>query len=79
MQTSTPGAFTLSLYTNVGLTDSRHAHNPWLQELPDPVTKVTWDNYVCMSEATAGEQQIVGRRHGTRVGIQRNERSNYRR
>jgi molybdopterin-containing oxidoreductase family iron-sulfur binding subunit len=41
----------LSLYCKVGLTDSRHAHNPWLQELPDPITKVTWDNYVCVSPA----------------------------
>ncbi len=47
------GEYCLNLYTKVGLTDSRHAHNPWLQELPDPVTKVTWDNYVCLSPATA--------------------------
>ena len=49
---------TLSLYSKVGLTDSRHAHNPWLQELPDPITKVTWDNYVCVSEATASEHGL---------------------
>ena len=42
----------------IGLTDSRHAHNPWLQELPDPVTKVTWDNYVCISPAAAAEQGL---------------------
>ena len=42
--------YTLSLYTKVGMTDARHAHNAWLQELPDPVTKATWDNYVCISE-----------------------------
>ena len=51
-------ALMLSLYTKVGLTDSRHAHNPWLQELPDPVTKVTWDNYVSMSESTAAEYKL---------------------
>ncbi|MEO8499238.1 MAG: molybdopterin dinucleotide binding domain-containing protein, partial [Planctomycetota bacterium] len=45
--------FTLALYSKIGLTDSRHAHNPWLQELPDPTTKVTWDNYACVSPATA--------------------------
>lgn len=45
----------LSLYCKVGLTDSRHAHNPWLQELPDPVTKVTWDNYACVSPQLASE------------------------
>ena len=33
--------------------DGRHAHNAWLQELPDPVTKVTWDNYACLSPAAA--------------------------
>ncbi len=53
------GSLALSLYSKVGLTDSRHAHNPWLQELPDPVTKVTWDNYVCVSPATADEQGIA--------------------
>ena len=56
---SSPEGFALSLYCKVGLTDSRHAHNPWLQELPDPVTKVTWDNYVCVSPATADEQGIA--------------------
>ncbi|MGI9429898.1 MAG: 4Fe-4S dicluster domain-containing protein [Bythopirellula sp.] len=42
-------AFTLVLYNKVAMPDSRHAHNPWLHELPDPVTKVTWGNYVCVS------------------------------
>ena len=43
----------LVLYPTVGLRDGRHAHNPWLQELPDPITKVTWDNYVSLSPFTA--------------------------
>src|SRR5438128_946817 len=25
------------------------SNNPWLQELPDPITKATWDNYACIS------------------------------
>ena len=50
--------FTLSLYSKIGMSDSRHAHNPWLQELPDPVTKVTWDNYVCLSSATAEKLEL---------------------
>ncbi len=45
----------LALHTKVALTDSRHANNPWLQELPDPVTKITWDNYVCVSPKAAQE------------------------
>jgi molybdopterin-containing oxidoreductase family iron-sulfur binding subunit len=33
--------------------DGRHANNGWLQEIPDAVTKVTWDNPVLVSPATA--------------------------
>lgn len=51
-------SFTLVLYNKVGMPDARHAHNPWLQELPDPVTKVTWGNYVCVSPADADKLQI---------------------
>lgn len=29
------------------------SNNPWLQEMPDPITKATWDNYICMSPNTA--------------------------
>jgi len=43
----------LVLYTPVGLNDGRHANNPWLQELPDPVSKVCWDNYLAISPADA--------------------------
>jgi MoCo/4Fe-4S cofactor protein with predicted Tat translocation signal len=33
--------------------DGRFANSAWLQELPDPITKVTWDNAAMMSPATA--------------------------
>jgi molybdopterin-containing oxidoreductase family iron-sulfur binding subunit len=45
----------LILYTPVGLNDGRYANNPWLQELPDPVSKVCWDNYLAVSPADAEE------------------------
>jgi len=48
----------LVLYPKVGLLDGRHAHNPWLQELPDPITKVTWDNYASLSPATAARLAV---------------------
>lgn len=35
------------------LFDGRHANNPLLLELPDPVTKITWDNVALVSETTA--------------------------
>ena len=47
------GVYSLLLYSKVGMPESAHAYNPWLHELPDPITKVTWDNYACLSPATA--------------------------
>ncbi|MGE5191009.1 MAG: 4Fe-4S dicluster domain-containing protein [Deltaproteobacteria bacterium] len=47
------GTFSLVLYTKVGMPDASHAYNPWLQELPDPITKVAWDNYAGLSPAAA--------------------------
>ena len=38
----------LHLYENTAIGDGKTANNPWLQELPDPVTKVTWDNFVAI-------------------------------
>lgn len=37
------------------LFDGRFAMNPWLQELPDPITKLVWDNAALVSPATANE------------------------
>lgn len=39
----------LALYEKVGIGNGNQANNPWLQELPDPISRVTWDNYVTMS------------------------------
>jgi molybdopterin-containing oxidoreductase family iron-sulfur binding subunit len=48
-----PTGYTLALYPSVGMLDGRHAYNPWLHELPDPITKITWDNCASLSPATA--------------------------
>jgi molybdopterin-containing oxidoreductase family iron-sulfur binding subunit len=45
--------FELLLYTKTGLGDGQQANNPWLQEFPDPITRVAWDNYVTVSKADA--------------------------
>lgn len=44
---------TAVVYAKTGMPDGRHAYNPWLQELPDPVTKATWGNYACISPGRA--------------------------
>ncbi len=46
------------LYETVSMGEGRGANNPWLQELPDPISKVTWDNYVNVSPAYAREHGL---------------------
>jgi MoCo/4Fe-4S cofactor protein with predicted Tat translocation signal len=43
------GDFELVLYTKTGMGDGQQANNPWLQEFPDPITRVSWDNYLTLS------------------------------
>ncbi len=45
------GNYELVIYQKVGMGSGSQANNPWLQELPDPVSKVTWDNYAMVSPA----------------------------
>jgi len=47
------GKLELVLYTKTGMGDGQQANNPWLQEFPDPITRVSWDNYVTVSKADA--------------------------
>lgn len=48
----------LQLYTKVGMGDGRQASNPWLQELPDPITRTSWDNYITINPLDAEELGI---------------------
>ena len=47
------GAYEVALYESVALGDGSQANNPFLQELPDPLTKCTWDNLLCVSPKAA--------------------------
>ena len=67
-----PDSFELVLYPKAGMLDGRHAYNPWLQELPDPITKVAWDNYACLSPAAAAK---LGVSDGDGVRIEAGGRS----
>ena len=52
--------------------DGRYANNGWMQELPDPITKMTWDNAVLVSRRTARE---LGVANGDIVEISLNGKS----
>ncbi len=54
-KTAVNEGWNLILYETVAMGDGRHANNPWLQELPDPVTKVCWDNFAAVSPADAAD------------------------
>jgi len=54
----------VQLYQSVALKDGKQANNAYLQELPDPVSKVTWDNYAALNPKFAetlglGENSLV--------------------
>ena len=49
----------LVLYSKTGMGDGQMANNPWLQEFPDPITRVSWDNYVTVSKADAEKLGFV--------------------
>ncbi|MEQ9466521.1 MAG: TAT-variant-translocated molybdopterin oxidoreductase [Ekhidna sp.] len=45
----------LAIYANYSVGDGVQANNPWLQEMPDPITKACWDNYFTVSPRQASE------------------------
>jgi molybdopterin-containing oxidoreductase family iron-sulfur binding subunit len=49
----------LVLYPKIGMGDGQQANNPWLQEFPDPITRVAWDNYITISRADASTMGLI--------------------
>ncbi len=58
IDTENKGKLQVILYEKVGVRDGRMCNNPWLQELPDPISKVTWDNYVASSIVYASKNNL---------------------
>jgi molybdopterin-containing oxidoreductase family iron-sulfur binding subunit len=56
---STVSGTEVYLYESVAMGNGSYGNNPWLQELPDPVSKVTWDNYVALSPKMAAEMTLA--------------------
>ncbi|MEL7338982.1 MAG: TAT-variant-translocated molybdopterin oxidoreductase [Bacteroidota bacterium] len=49
------GSFELIAYANTQLVDGKQANNPWLQEMPDTITKVCWDQVLTVPYTNAQE------------------------
>ncbi|MFC4870159.1 TAT-variant-translocated molybdopterin oxidoreductase [Negadavirga shengliensis] len=48
----------LVIYAKVGIGTGAYSNNPWLQEMPDPITKATWDNYLTVSQRWANDNGL---------------------
>jgi MoCo/4Fe-4S cofactor protein with predicted Tat translocation signal len=59
-------------YRDAKVDDGRYGNNGWMQELPEPVTKITWDNAVLVSRKTARD---LGVENGDLVEVSLNGRS----
>ncbi|MDE3741415.1 TAT-variant-translocated molybdopterin oxidoreductase [Maribacter polysaccharolyticus] len=62
------GGLELTLYSKVGMGDGQQAGNPWLQEFPDPISRVSWDNYVTVSKADAANLGLINE-HAANGGL----------
>ncbi|MCH7409004.1 TAT-variant-translocated molybdopterin oxidoreductase [Belliella sp. DSM 111904] len=48
----------LVVYTKIGIGNGTFANNPWLQEMSDPISKATWDNYLTVSQKWANDNGL---------------------
>lgn len=51
--------YELSFHADPFILDGRYANNAWLQELPRPITRLTWDNAVVVSDKTARDLNVT--------------------
>jgi molybdopterin-containing oxidoreductase family iron-sulfur binding subunit len=66
------GGLEIIFRPDASVLDGRYANNAWLQELPRPLTKLTWDNAALLSPRTAAEWKL---QNGDVVRIVLGERS----
>jgi MoCo/4Fe-4S cofactor protein with predicted Tat translocation signal len=59
LASNSQGGLELTLYTTTALGDGQQANNPWLQEMPDPLTRASWDNYLTVSAVDASEMGLI--------------------
>jgi Fe-S-cluster-containing dehydrogenase component/anaerobic selenocysteine-containing dehydrogenase len=49
----------LSFYETIALGNGQHTNNPWMMEMPDPISKVCWDNFAAISPKMAEKLRMV--------------------
>ncbi len=63
----------MALYESIAIGNGKYANNPWLQELPDPVAKISWDNFaavpVAYAEANGLKNEDVIRVNGMELPV----------
>jgi len=52
------GQYEVSFHSDPYILDGRYSNNAWLQELPRPITRLTWDNAVVVSHKTATDLDV---------------------
>ena len=57
-------------YENTGMLNGAFANNPWLQELPDPIAKISWDNFAAVPVKWAEENGVANERVITVNGVE---------
>jgi len=59
-------SFTLMVYPSVAQYDGRGANRPWLQELPDPMTRLVWGSWIEISPGDAARLDVAS---GDRIQV----------
>ncbi|MEM9918951.1 MAG: TAT-variant-translocated molybdopterin oxidoreductase [Bacteroidota bacterium] len=64
--------FELSLYETLNIGCGEYANNPWLQELPDPINRCVWGNYLSVPVEWDGSKTLgikgIGAKNGKSTG-----------
>jgi molybdopterin-containing oxidoreductase family iron-sulfur binding subunit len=66
------GEWEVQLYQKSAIGSGNQAGNPWLQEMPDMISKVTWDNYITMAPSdveAGGYKSYVDQEHGLSMAV----------
>ncbi len=50
----------IAFFESVGMANGASATNPWLQEMPDPITRTSWGNYLAVPVAFDGVRKMLG-------------------